>query len=80
MKTCCNTLRLKSIGLTSKRVSIFLTVFAVGSNGGIFVTSENTRISVGIISNPLGAFSDAFMVPIIPIDECAFIEEIFSRI
>ena len=57
-----------------------MTVFAVGSKGGIFVTSENTRNSFGIISNPLGAFSEAFMVPIIPIDECALSEEIFSRI
>ncbi len=65
---CCKTSRLRSIGLTSKRVSIFLTVLAVGSNGGIVVTSENTRNSFGMISNPLGAFSDAFMVPITPID------------
>ena len=59
---------------------MFFTVLAVGSNGGIVVTSENTRNSFGIISNPLGAFSDAFIVPITPMDECAFREDIFSRI
>jgi len=66
---CCRGLRLRSIGLTSSLVSIFLTVFAVGSNGGIFSTSENTLSSIGIISNPLGAFSEDFTFPVTAIEK-----------
>jgi len=54
-----------------------LTVFAVGSNGGIFSTSEKTLSSVGIISNPAGAFSEDLTFPVIAIEECAFSEDIF---
>ena len=77
---CCSVLRRRSIGLTSSLVSIFLTVFAVGSKGGIFSTSEKTRSSVGIISNPLGAFSEDFTFPVTAIEECALSDDIFSRI
>ena len=52
----------------------------MGSKGGIFSTSENTLSSVGTISYPLGAFSDDFTFPVIATDECAFNDEIFSRI
>jgi len=41
----------------------------VGSKGGILTTSEKTLSSVGIISNPLWAFSEDFTFPITAIDE-----------
>ena len=72
LKTCWRIFRLRTIGLTSSRVSIFFTVFTVGSKGGIFSTSENTLNSEGIISNPLGAFSEALTVPETATEECAF--------
>ncbi len=48
---------------------MFFTVFACGSKGGIFSTSENTRNSVGEISTPPGAFSEDFTLPDILIEE-----------
>ena len=77
LKTCCNVLRRKSIALISSRVSIFFTVFACGSNGGIFSTDENILRSFGDISIPFGAFSDVFTVPINPMEECSFSLDIF---
>ena len=76
----CKTSRLRSIALISSLVSMIFTVFACGSNGGIFSTSENTRNSFGIISIPLGALFDDFTLPTIPIHECSFSLDYFSLI
>jgi len=77
LKTCCSALRRKSIALISSRVSIFFTVFACGSNGGIYSTDDYILRSFGDISIPLGAFSDVFTVPINPIEECSFSLDMF---
>ena len=58
---------------------MFFTVFAFGSNGGIFSTVENILSSLGIISTPVGDFSEALTSPYNPIQECGFNLEIFSN-
>ena len=75
----CKTFLLRSIALTSNLVSIFFTVFAYGSNGGIFSTSEKIRISLGTTSIPVGDFSFFLVFPTTAIEECSFKCDNFSR-
>jgi hypothetical protein len=68
------------MGLTSSLVSMFFTVFANGSKGGIFCTSEKILTPDGTISNPFGDFSEDFTLPETAMDEWALRDDSVSRI